>query len=124
MKPAFSLKSPLLLALSFSACVAASCDEKGATSICPPLPRYTSFPLGDAAPADASAAGAAQAELAAAVDAGCATAPTLFPFDSSAGAAGEAGSGPSSAGHAGTSASAGTGGSAGSAGDAGAAGAN
>ena len=119
MKPALSLKYPVLLALSFSACVAASCDEKGATSVCPPLPRYAALPLADAAPPDASAAGAAQAELAAAVDAGCATAPTLFPFDSSAGAAGEADSGTSSAGHGGTG---GTVGSAGSAGDAGAAG--
>ena len=122
MKPAFSPKSALFLALSFSACVAASCDEKGATSLCPPLPRYTTFPLGDAAPADASAAGAAQEVFAAAVDAGCATAPTVFPYDASAGAAGEAGNVMSDAGHGGTAGTGGTAGNTASAGDAGAAG--
>ena len=119
MKPAFPRKFALLLALSISACVAASCDEKGATSLCPPLPRYTTFPLGDAAPADAAAAGAAQEEFAAAVDAGCATAPTVFPYDSSSGAAGETGNA-----NGGTAGTGGTAGNRASAGDAGAAGAH
>ncbi|MET0790511.1 MAG: hypothetical protein ABW061_03240 [Polyangiaceae bacterium] len=93
MRRAFSLKSPLPWALLLGACLAASCDDRGATSICPPLPIYQSYPLGDASPADASSAdgGEAQAALAAAVDAGCATAPTEFPYDGSAAGASESG---------------------------------
>ena len=100
MRRAFSLESPLPWTLLFGAVLAASCDDRGATSVCPPLPLYQSYPLGDASPPDASSAdgGEAQAAYAAAVDAGCATALTQFPYDGSAaggspsGIAGAAGS--------------------------------
>ncbi|MES1176280.1 MAG: hypothetical protein ABUL62_18300 [Myxococcales bacterium] len=96
MLRAFSLKSPLPWALLLGACLVASCDDRGATSVCPPLPLYQTYPLGDASPPDASSAdgGEAQAALAAAVDAGCATAPTQFPDEgSAAGASGAASEG-------------------------------
>jgi len=103
MLRAFSLKSPLPWALLLGACLAASCDDRGATSVCPPLPHYQTYPLGDASPADASSAdgGESQAALAAAVDAGCATAPTQFPYDG--GAAGESGGSSGKGGGAGAS---------------------
>ena len=102
MLRAFSLESPLPWTLLFGAVLAASCDDRGATSICPPLPLYQSYPLGDASPPDASSAdgGEAQAELAAAVDAGCATALTQFPYDGSA--AGASGSDATSGGKGGS----------------------
>ena len=92
MRRAFSLKSKMLWALACGGCLAASCDERGATSTCPPLPLYQTYPLGDASAADAASADSAEVELAleAAYDAGCATRPTLFPYDS-AGAGGEGG---------------------------------
>ncbi len=91
MKRLFSLKSSLLLAFAICGCLAVSCQENGATSICPPLPRYETHPLGDASIADADTADAAdvQKALARAVDAGCVEAPTLFPTDG-----GTAGDGP------------------------------
>lgn len=91
MQRAFSLRSPLLWALTLTACVVASCDEKGITSVCPPLPLYESFALGDASRPDAESPDSAttEAAFAAAVDAGCATAPRDFPSDASAGAAGD-----------------------------------
>jgi hypothetical protein len=112
MPRAFSLKSSLLWALVFGGCLAASCDERGATSTCPPLPLYQTYPLGDSSPADAASADSAEVQLAleAAYDAGCATRPTEFPYDASAGAAGEGS-------HAGASGSAGAGRHAGAAGD-------
>lgn len=121
MRRVLSLKSPAFWALLACGCLAASCDDEGITSTCPPLPLYTTYPLGDAAPADAASgdAGSTQAAYAAAVDAGCATAQTRFPYDAAAagqaGAAGETGS----AGVGGDAAS----GAGGSSGDAGAAGA-
>jgi hypothetical protein len=92
MPRAFPLKSSMLWALACGACLAASCDERGATSTCPPLPLYQTYPLGDSAPADAASADAADVQLAleAAYDAGCATRPTEFPYDASAGAGGSA----------------------------------
>lgn len=101
MPRAFSLKYKMLWALACGGCLAASCDERGATSVCPPLPLYQTYPLGDASPADAASADSAEVQLAleAAYDAGCATRPTEFPYDSSAGAGGEDGD---SAAHAGT----------------------
>jgi hypothetical protein len=92
MLRAFSLTSPLPWALLLGACFAASCSDRGATSICPPLPLYEGYPLGDASLAGASSADSseARAALAAAVDAGCATAPTHFLNDGgAAGAASE-----------------------------------
>lgn len=85
----------MLWALVFGGCLAASCDERGATSTCPPLPLYQTYPLGDASPADAASADSAEVQVAleAAYDAGCATRPTQFPYDA-AGAGGEAGEGP------------------------------
>ncbi|HYQ45135.1 MAG TPA: hypothetical protein VER11_24280 [Polyangiaceae bacterium] len=99
MRRAFSLKSKMLWALVMGGCLAASCDERGATSTCPPLPLYQTYPLGDASPADAASADSAevQAALEAAYDAGCATRPTQFPYDESAGTSGSGDS------HAGTS---------------------
>lgn len=106
MRRAFSLKSKMLWALVIGGCLAASCDERGATSTCPPLPLYQTYPLGDASPADAASADSAEVQLAleAAYDAGCATRPTQFPYDASAGASNEANDG--AAAHAGTSGSA------------------
>ncbi len=114
----FSLKSPIPWAFLLGAALAASCDQKGITSTCPPLPLYQSYPLGDASPADASSAdaGATSAAYAAAVDAGCATPKTEFPYDAAAGAAGESSSGGST----GRGGSAGRGGSSGASGRAGA----
>lgn len=91
MRRAFSLKSKMLWALALGGCLAASCDERGATSTCPPLPLYQTYPLGDSSPADAASADSAevQAALEAAYDAGCATRPTQFPYDASAGASGD-----------------------------------
>ncbi|HYQ29807.1 MAG TPA: hypothetical protein VER04_21410 [Polyangiaceae bacterium] len=93
MPRAFSLKSPILWAFAVGACLAASCDGRGVTSTCPPLPLYQTYPLGDASPADAASADSAEVQLAleAAYDAGCATRPTDFPYE--AGAGGEAGDG-------------------------------
>lgn len=113
----FSLKSPLPWAIMLGACLAASCEEKGVTSTCPPLPLYQTYPLGDAAPADAASADASEtkAAFASAVDAGCATAPTDFP--SEAGATGDVGgSGGSAGGHVAGNAGGNTGGHAGAAG--------
>jgi len=112
MPRAFSLRSPVLWAFVFGVCLVASCDERGVTSTCPPLPLYQTYPLGDASPADAASADSAEVQLAleAAYDAGCATRPTTFPYDASAG--GEAGDGNGS----GSQAGAASGGS-GSAGD-------
>ena len=108
MRGAFSLKSKKLWALAIGGCLAASCDERGVTSVCPPLPLYQTYPLGDASPADAASADSAEVQLAleAAYDAGCATRPTEFPYDASAGASGEGGD------DAGSSSRAGAGGSA------------
>jgi len=107
MRRAFSLKSKMLWALAFGACLAASCDERGVTSTCPPLPLYQTYPLGDASPADAASADSAEVQLAleAAYDAGCATQPTEFPYDASAGASGDSSDG--SGAHAGASGNAG-----------------
>lgn len=90
---ALSRRLALPWALACGASLAFACDEKGITSICPPLPLYQTYPLGDASPPDAASpdSKATRAALAAAVDAGCATALTDFPYDASAGAAGEAG---------------------------------
>ena len=106
MRRALSPKSKMLLALAFGGCLAASCDGGGVTSTCPPLPLYQTYPLGDSSPADAASADSAEVQLAleAAYDAGCATRPTEFPYDASAGASGDAGA--SSNAHAGTSGSA------------------
>src|SRR6187551_1607697 len=81
----------MLWALACGGCLAASCDEQGVTSTCPPLPLYQTYPLGDASPADAASADSAEVQLAleAAYDAGCATRPTEFPYDASAGASGD-----------------------------------
>ena len=93
MRRAFSLKSIALWALASGGCLAASCDERGATSTCPPLPLYQTYPLGDASPADAATVDSpdVQAALEAAYDAGCLTRPTQFPYDASAGASGSSG---------------------------------
>lgn len=93
MPRALSLKSKMLWALACGGCLAAACDEQGVTSNCPPLPLYQTYPLGDASPADAASADSAEVQLAleAAYDAGCATRPTHFAYDASAGASGEAG---------------------------------
>ncbi|HKO51967.1 MAG TPA: hypothetical protein VJV79_29865 [Polyangiaceae bacterium] len=114
MLRAFSLKSSALWAFAFGGCLAASCDERGVTSICPPLPLYQTYPLGDASPADAASADSAEVQqaLEAAYDAGCATRPTDFAYDASA--AGEGGEG---AGHAGSGGSGSVGAHAGAAGD-------
>ncbi|HEY0464931.1 MAG TPA: hypothetical protein VGC79_12005 [Polyangiaceae bacterium] len=90
MKRALSLKSKMLWALAAGGCLAASCDERGVTSTCPPLPLYQTYPLGDASPADAASADSAEVQLAleAAYDAGCATRPTQFPYDANAGGEG------------------------------------
>lgn len=103
MRRAFSLESPLPWTLLIGAVLAASCEDRGATSVCPPLPLYQSYPLGDASLPDASSAdgGEAQAELAAAIDAGCATAPTQFPYDGSAAGDSASGGGSSNGGSAG-----------------------
>ncbi len=106
MLRAFSLKSPLPWAGLLGAVLAASCEDRGVTSTCPPLPLYPTYALGDASPADASSAdgGEAEAAWAAAVDAGCATAPTQFPFDGDAngGSSSQGGSASVSAGAAGS----------------------
>jgi len=83
MKRPFSVKSSLLLAFAMGGCLAVSCQDNGATSVCPPLPLYETHPLGDASVADAATADspAVHADLARAIDAGCATAPTFFPSD-------------------------------------------
>jgi hypothetical protein len=106
MRRALPLKSKMLWALAFGGCLAASCDEGGVTSTCPPLPLYQTYPLGDSSPPDAASADSAEVQLAleAAYDAGCATRPTDFAYDASAGAGGDAGDGSSA--HAGTSGSA------------------
>ena len=102
MPRALSLRSKMPWALALGGCLAASCDERGVTSTCPPLPLYQTFPLGDASSPDAASPDSpeVQAALEAAYDAGCATRPTQFPYDESAGAGGEGGdsSGPSTAG--------------------------
>ena len=88
MRPAVSLKFSVLCALLASAGLASSCEEKGITSTCPPLPLFDAS-LPDAASADG---GTTQIILiATAVDAGCITAVTNFPYDASAGAGGESG---------------------------------
>jgi hypothetical protein len=117
MPRAFSLKFPALWALACGACLATSCDERGATSTCPPLPLYQTYPLGDSSPADAASADSAEVQLAleAAYDAGCATRPTDFPYDASAG--GEGGDSAGLGSDAGASASGGAGDHAGAAGD-------
>src|SRR6187551_2144842 len=94
----------MLWALACGGCLAASCDEQGVTSTCPPLPLYQTYPLGDASPADAASADSPEVQLAleAAYDAGCATRPTQFPYDASSGAGGD-----SAGSHAGTGGSAG-----------------
>jgi len=91
MRRAFSPKSKMLWALALGGGLAASCDERGATSTCPPLPLYQTYPLGDSSPPDAASPDApeVQAALEAAYDAGCATRPTQFPYDASAGAGGD-----------------------------------
>lgn len=109
MRRPFSLKYTLLLGFALSACLAASCSENGATSSCPPLPQYqtsedSGLPL--TAP-DTGSAGATDAQIARAVDAGCYTAPTFFPSEGGMGGAGptpdgNGGAGGSSAGAAGT----------------------
>jgi hypothetical protein len=83
MKRPFSLKFSLLLAFALGACLAVSCQENGATSICPPLPLYETHPFLDASVADAATADspAVRAELARAIDAGCIITPTLFPSE-------------------------------------------
>jgi hypothetical protein len=68
----------MLLAAGLSAfCALASCSEDGVTPTCPALPRYQTFALGDASAPDAMSSTSAEskAELAAAIEAGCATAP-------------------------------------------------
>jgi hypothetical protein len=91
MRAAFSLKYSLSLAFALGACLAVSCQDSGATSVCPPLPQYQTYPLGDASIMDA-AAGAQDidAAFARAVDAGCATAPSFFPSDGGEGGMGGA----------------------------------
>ena len=86
----FSLNSSLLLAFAMVGCFAASCQETGATSICPPLPLYQTHPLGDASVPDAQSedSPAVQAELARAIDAGCVIPPSSFPSDGGMGGAG------------------------------------
>ena|SRR5882724_4085119 len=93
MKPAFLLKSSLLWSFAVGGYWAVSCQENGATSVCPPLPLYQTYPLGDASIADADTADSAavQADLARAVDAGCVIAPTFFPSEASEGGMGGAG---------------------------------
>lgn len=90
MLRAFSLKSSLFWAFAFGGCLAVSCDERGATSICPALPLYQTYPLGDASPADAASPDSPEVQVAleAVYDAGCATRPSDFAYD--AGAGGEA----------------------------------
>jgi hypothetical protein len=60
------------------------------TSVCPSLPLYQTYPLGDASIADADSAdsAASQADFARALDAGCVTAPTSFPSDGEGGMGG------------------------------------
>jgi hypothetical protein len=103
MPPVFSGKSWPLWLLALGTCLIASCEDKGVTSTCPPLPLYQTFPLGDASPADAAGANSTEvrAAFAAAVDAGCATAPTNFPYDASAGAGGDESAGGNAGSHAG-----------------------
>jgi len=93
MPRALSLESTVFWALALGGCLSASCDERGATSTCPPLPRYQTYPLGDASAADAATVDSpeVQAALEAAYDSGCLTRPTLFPYDASAGASGSPG---------------------------------
>jgi hypothetical protein len=95
----FSLKSSLLLAFAMGGCFAASCQETGATSVCPPLPLYETHPLGDASIADADTADskAVHDQLARAIDAGCVIPPSSFPSDGGMGGAGPA-DGPGSGG--------------------------
>jgi hypothetical protein len=90
MKRPFSLKSSLLLAFAIGGCFSVSCQDNGATSVCPPLPLYETHPFLDASVADAATADspAVHTDLARAIDAGCATAPTLFPSDGGMGGAG------------------------------------
>lgn len=106
MRRAPALEFKMLWALAFGGCLAASCDGGGLTSTCPPLPLYQTYPLGDSAPADAASADSADVQLAleAAYDAGCATRPTEFHYDASAGTGGDAGA--ASSAHAGASGSA------------------
>ena len=109
MRRPFSLKFTLLLAFALSACLAASCSENGATSVCPPLPQYqtSSFTDGSVPDADVAGAAAIDEQIARAADAGCCPAPTFFPSDGGMGGAGpnadgNGGAGGSSAGAAGT----------------------
>ena len=109
MQRAFSLKITVPLAFALSACLAASCSGNGATSACPPLPLYQTSSFTDGSPPDADVAGAGSidAQRAHAVDAGCYTAPTLFPSEGGMGGAGPSsdgngGAGGSSAGARGT----------------------
>src|SRR5882724_10371975 len=77
MSRARTAKFAVLAAATAALCAAASCSQDGVTTSCPPLPLYQTYALGDAASPDAmtAASGAAAQELAAAVGAGCATAP-------------------------------------------------
>jgi hypothetical protein len=97
MPRAHSLKSKMLWGLALGGSLAASCDGRGVTSSCPPLPLYQTYPLGDSSPPDAASADAGEVQLAleAAYDAGCATRPTQFAYDASAGASAEGGAGTS-----------------------------
>ncbi|HYP99766.1 MAG TPA: hypothetical protein VER96_13920 [Polyangiaceae bacterium] len=93
----------MLWALACGGCLAVSCDGGGVTSTCPPLPLYQTYPLGDSSPPDAASPDSADVQLAleAAYDAGCATRPTDFAYDASAGSAGASGSANAHAGAAG-----------------------
>ena len=108
MRRPFSLKSTLLLAFALSACLAASCSENGATSVCPPLPQHQA-PFADGSAPDGAVAGAAavDAQLARAEDAGCYTTPTFFPSDGGMGGAGPSPDGNGGAGGSGNGSSAG-----------------
>ena len=101
-----SVKFALLGAALCAVCAAASCSQDGVTTNCPALPLYQSFPLGDASRPDATNGDseANQEALAAAVKAGCATAPNgeVSATAGSSGAGGSGGKG-GSAGKGGTS---------------------
>jgi hypothetical protein len=72
-----SVKFALFCGAVCAFCAAASCSEDGVTTICPALPRYQTFALGDASIPDAMSgdSAASKEELAAAIAAGCATGP-------------------------------------------------
>jgi hypothetical protein len=116
-----SLKVGLLAAVIGALGATASCSEDGVTTNCPALPLYQTYALGDASIPDAQSpdSPASQEMLAAAVDAGCATAPhtgVMFVAGGGSSAVGGGTSGGGSAGKAGGGGSAGKGGSGGSAG--------